>query len=205
MIDIKEILNFIAEDKHTNFTTTSDKFKVDIWNFFSDEKFKSKVCLELGTHKGQTTRILSYLFDKVITVNKTEESLQSAKELNVDRSNIVYIPFDLYETELETMITDEELSVVFVDAGHQTNQVVMDIERIRRHKLDVETYLIFDDFGMHDPVYTAITRYMVAEIIEYVTDIGHNMGYNFGGIPPRILKNGAEGIICKIVNGDKDE
>ena len=57
---IESLIESINEDKHTNPTTTSNKFKTDVWDFFKD--FKDKVCVEFGTHKGQTTKILSYCF-----------------------------------------------------------------------------------------------------------------------------------------------
>ena len=34
---------------------------------------KIKVCVEFGTHKGQTTKVLSHCFKKVFTINKNEE------------------------------------------------------------------------------------------------------------------------------------
>ena len=57
---IDKVLKEIGEDKTQNLSTTSLKFKKDVWNFFQD--FKEKNALELGTHKGQTSRLFSYLF-----------------------------------------------------------------------------------------------------------------------------------------------
>ena len=55
-IDIDNVLQTeIREDKHDNPSTTSFKFKKDLYEFFKDSK--DKVCVEFGTHKGQTTRI----------------------------------------------------------------------------------------------------------------------------------------------------
>ena len=64
---IDKLLEEIGEDKFQNNTTTSLKFKRDIWDFF--QGYQDKIAVELGTHKGQTTKILSYLFKKVYTVN----------------------------------------------------------------------------------------------------------------------------------------
>ena len=53
-------------DKSYYFNTTSLKFKKDLIDYFG-ENYQNKTCLEIGTHKGYTTRILSDLFKKVIT------------------------------------------------------------------------------------------------------------------------------------------
>ena len=95
--DIDFLLKSINEDKSINPTTTSDKFKTDVWNFFKD--FKDQICVEFGTHKGQTTKVLSHCFKKVFTINVNEESLATAKMLNVGIDNIEYVPFDLYSNK----------------------------------------------------------------------------------------------------------
>ena len=78
---IEHLLKEIKEDKKDNLTTTSFQFKRDLWDYFKDE-FKDKVAVEFGTHKGQTTKILSYLFKKVYTINNQDN--KKAKELNKD-------------------------------------------------------------------------------------------------------------------------
>ena len=60
-----DILNDIP-DKRELVKTTSLKFKKDLIDYFG-ENYQNKTCLEIGTHKGYTTRILSDLFKKVIT------------------------------------------------------------------------------------------------------------------------------------------
>ena len=57
---IDQLLKEIGEDKIQNMTTTSLKFKRDVWEFF--QGFQDKVAVEFGTHKGQTTKILSHFF-----------------------------------------------------------------------------------------------------------------------------------------------
>ena len=53
---IDKLLEEIGEDKHQNMTTTSFKFKRDVWEFF--QNFQDKIAVEFGTHKGQTTKVL---------------------------------------------------------------------------------------------------------------------------------------------------
>ena len=66
MLDAKTILKDIP-DKRQDKDTTSLKFKEQLINFFGDE-WKDKTCLEIGTNKGYTTRVLSFLFKKVRVV-----------------------------------------------------------------------------------------------------------------------------------------
>ncbi len=66
---IDQLLEEIQEDKKDNLSTTSFKFKEYLWEFFNKEEFTGKYCCEFGTHKGQTTRILSHLFNEVYTIN----------------------------------------------------------------------------------------------------------------------------------------
>ena len=53
-------------DKRQDKDTTSLKFKRDLIEFFGED-YKDKICLEIGTNKGYSTKILSFLFKKVIT------------------------------------------------------------------------------------------------------------------------------------------
>tara|TARA_R100000908_G_C3756644_1_gene151474 strand:- start:11724 stop:12491 length:768 start_codon:yes stop_codon:yes gene_type:complete len=193
---IESLIESINEDKHTNPTTTSNKFKTDVWDFFKD--FKDKVCVEFGTHKGQTTKILSYCFKHVFTINKDLQSFDNAKMLNVGIDNITYVPFDLYSNgELEI----QEASVALIDAGHQYDQVVSDIKRCMSvDKIRGEDfYIVFDDYGMNihkDHVKKAVDEYISNGYIEVVKKIGCEPGHVFDG--NKVL-NDYEGLICKVV------
>ena len=50
-------------DKRQDKNTTSLKFKRDLIEFFGED-YKDKTCLEIGTHRGYTTKILSSLLMK---------------------------------------------------------------------------------------------------------------------------------------------
>ena len=81
-MSIEQILqDFNIQDKPDFFATTSYKFKTDLWNFFYKPKFKATNVVELGTSRGYTTTVLSYLFSNVYTINKkqTQHSLHSEK------------------------------------------------------------------------------------------------------------------------------
>lgn len=198
---IEKILAELQEDKHTNLATTSDKFKYDLWNFFLKHNFSSKRAIEFGTHKGQTTRVLSHLFDHVYTINIDYAHLIAAMDLNADRTNITYIPFDLYKHDVSVKPTDAVIDVFFIDAGHDADQVESDVARCMNMNLGDEVYFIFDDYGMMSGVKAVIDMYVNAELFTIVEYIGHETGHSFGGVPARVLR-GPEGVICKL-NKDK--
>jgi len=191
---IEFIIESIGEDKHTNSTTTSNKFKTDIWDFF--QGFKDKICIEFGTHKGQTTKVLSYLFKMVFTVNKDEQSFNNAKMMNVGLDNITYVPFDLYSNRSLVL---KDISVALIDAGHKYDQVVSDINRCLNIKYDGDFYIVFDDYGMNiheDHVKRAVDEFIDIKKIEVVKKIGCEPGHVF---EENKVLNDYEGLICKVV------
>ena len=176
---IEHLLKEIKEDKKDNLTTTSFQFKRDLWDYFKDE-FKDKVAVEFGTHKGQTTKILSYLFKKVYTINNQDN--KKAKELNKDIKNIIYIDnFDLYT--LNSLPIHENIDMFLVDAGHQYEQVSFDISRIKNMNCSSECYIVFDDYGMNsqkNDVKKAVDEDISKNFITLIDKIGHQSGYDFG-------------------------
>lgn len=199
MKNIIEVLNEIGEDKTQNLSTTSFKFKSDVWEFF--QGFDDKVVVEFGTHKGQTSRVLSYLFSKVYTINYQDNA--EAMRLNSDRTNINYISnFNLYTNEV--LPIDDMVSMFFVDAGHKYEEIVYDINRITQMNCDTDCYLLFDDYGstINPGIKEAVTLAVNSNVLEIVKFIGHESGYNFGnaikGGPDRILVD-YEGVITKII------
>ena len=108
----KEIILANLPDKVYESWTTSLKFKEDVIDFFSKSEFKDKTVLELGTNHGPTTRVLSFLFKKVITMDWREEpNLRMDRELTEDRDNIINIQKDLYN---DTWNIHEKIDVFFM-------------------------------------------------------------------------------------------
>lgn len=182
------------QDKHENLSTTSFKFKTDLWNFF--QGFEDKVCVEFGTHKGQTTKILSYLFHTVYTVNLPGH-LDEAMMFNSDRRNIGYIGVDLYSNA--QLGINDTVSVFFIDANHEYNCVLQDFDRVKEENTDKDCYVVFDDYGSDYGVNIAVKDLVEDGELEIIHYIGHERGHSFGGTPERILKDW-EGVICKVKN-----
>ena len=136
--------NILNEVKHKDTAkyTTSRKFKTDILDNFLNEEYKDKTILELGTSQGMSTRMLSYVFKKVFTVEWDDWNIKQAKKHCKGRDNIEFIKADLYGEEWDLPKPD----VVFIDAGHTYDNVKSDIENCLKHFDDL--IFIFDDYGL---------------------------------------------------------
>jgi|TARA_A100001515_G_scaffold108345_1_gene89168 SAM-dependent methyltransferase len=192
---MKEYLKGIP-DKREYKETTSLRFKEDLIEFFSDIG-SERTILELGTNHGHTTRVLSFLFNKVITVDwKEEPNLRMARELNKDRDNITYVEKDLYNG----MWDFSNFDVVFFDAVHTHEAVLSDINHAISTGKD-NMYFVFDDYGHptstgpHDIVNDFIRN---VKGFERVRHIGEPEGTKLWEKSGRdtALKT-SEGIICK--------
>lgn len=195
---IDKLLQEIREDKDQNPSTTSFKFKTDLWEFFNRFEFKELNACEFGTHKGQTTRILSHLFNHVYTFN-LHGHFDEAERLNSDRANITYIPINLYSEPVEKPIRgigQYPMSVFLIDAIHDFDSVIRDFSRaVWLPHADGDVYFIFDDYGLYREVYQAVNQLIVTGRIERVAYIGHPPRHTFAG--GRVLDD-YEGIICKL-------
>jgi predicted O-methyltransferase YrrM len=146
-MDNESILNEM-DHKDTAKYTTSRKFKMDVLETFRNNKFKDKTVVEIGASQGQSTRMLSYIFKKVIAVEWDDWNLEQAKKRNIGRSNVEFVKMDLYNDQWQDYLPSD-VDVVFIDAGHQYHQVKMDIENSLKQFNN--PILIFDDYGLNDP------------------------------------------------------
>ena len=199
MIDIINILDGIP-DKSEYKETTSLKFKEDVMNFFNKSEFKDKTVLELGTNHGHSTRVLSFLFKKVITMDWREEpNLRMARELNQDRDNIVYIQKNLYKDSWDI---DEKIDIFFIDCVHDFDNVYGDIINCSNISNDL-SYFIFDDYGIGKYYQGGGVKSAVDKFSS--TNNGFNIIKNIGHSPGEIIRDGksfldSEGVICKYEN-----
>ena len=99
-MNIESILKDIP-DKRDNKNTTSLVMKKDLINFFGDN-YLNKKCFEIGTNRGYTTRVLSFLFETVKTIELDNQLINFAKDLNKDRKNINYVQGDVYKTVIKS-------------------------------------------------------------------------------------------------------
>lgn len=192
---IEKLLEEIGEDKHQNPATTSNKFKTDLWNFCkSIENSNTWNCVEYGTHKGQSLKILSKLFNHVYTINLPNH-FDAAMQLNSESTNITYVGMDLYTTDIYDKITEKIVNLFFIDAVHTYDAVLSDFTRSINLNCSDECYFVFDDYGLIPDVKRAVEDLIQIGKLKVIMSIGHEPGYNF--------KNGRtlsdwEGIICQI-------
>lgn len=197
---IDELLVEVGEDKFQNLSTTSFKFKRDLWEYFTNLEGSDLMnAVEFGTHKGQTTRILSFLFRKVYSINLPKH-FSEAERLNSDRDNIEFKGMDLYQTSVEENFTHDPVNVFFIDAVHEFDAIMTDFARCMnfKHNPKFPLYFVFDDYGQPDrKVWQAVNQLIMVGRLEKIKYIGHEPRHSFGGHPERVIQDW-EGIICKL-------
>ena len=77
--------------KDTAKYTTSRKLKLDILKQFGNGEFKDKTIVEIGASQGQSTRMLSHIFKRVIAVERDDWNLEQANSNNSDRNNVEFV------------------------------------------------------------------------------------------------------------------
>jgi len=194
-MNIEDILKDIP-DKREWKTTTSLVLKRDIYNFFYNNDLQDTCIVELGTHHGHTTRVLSFLFKKVITYDIIDDG--HSKEFNKDCNNIEHRYQDIYQFPWWEECDDAR--AVFIDAVHNYHEVCMDINNSLKLK-DLE-YIIFDDYGMFPEVKRAVRDAVKDEKLIPVKYIGEKPGSD---CRPGTLLQDWEGIICKVKKEKKIE
>ena len=122
--------------------TTSRKFKEDILRIFSNSKELN--CLEIGSCRGDSTRVFAECFKTVHAFERSDENLAYVKEKCSDVTNVKYNKSDVYEN----FEIPDGIDVAFIDAGHSTDLVKFDIKRFL--KKNPKMILIFDDYGQAD-------------------------------------------------------
>ena len=132
-----EALSLMEENRHS----VSNKQKADMIDFFGND-FVDKTILEVGTAFGATSRIFSFLFKEVDTIELVSENIKKARELNKDRNNINYYEGDAYNMEWP----DKKYDVIFIDCIHSGDYVNQDITNSLKRIKD-GGYIVFDDYG----------------------------------------------------------
>ncbi len=142
MINIDDILSKVP-DKRQDKNTTSHKLKIDLFEFFSESKWRDRVILEVACNKGYSTFLLSHIFKKVLAVELYTDLLDHAKKINQDRTNIEFIQHDIYQHPWNF----PDVDVIFIDADHRYESVISDTKNATT-LLPNGGYIIYDDYGL---------------------------------------------------------
>jgi len=192
---MQDILSNIPDKVEDN-KTTSLKFKNDLISYLSN-KYKDKTCLEIGSHRGYTTRILSTLFKKVISVDIDTSMIEFSKKLNSDRTNIEYVRLDVYRDKWNF----KNIDAVFIDCAHFYDAVMSDIKNsIELTERGKDMLLIFDDYGLNNKwrgVKEAVNDYLSFPNFNILKTIGEPKGWTYH--KDCTLKD-VEGVICSYKN-----
>jgi len=179
-------------DKREDKNTTSLKFKQDLIEFFQPLQLKN--CVEIGTSLGYSTRVLSFLFDAVTTIDIDRQNIQKALNFNSDRSNITFLHGNASEMDWDV---DIKFDVSFIDADHLYKYVINDTKQSIKYGVD-NMYIVFDDYGLPETVpavKVAVDEMLSNNIIKFVKHIGEPAGSE-----PRIGRPLVdwEGMICQV-------
>lgn len=188
--------NFIlnkVQTKDTYVKTTTFKFKEDLLKIFGNGNFKSKTVLEIGCCRGDTSRILSEVFGKVIAVDNSQDNINDAISKYSNCSNIEFICADAYKE----FSYPEQVDVILIDASHEENQVYTDIEFFT--KKYNSPIMILDDFGNGSDIRNAVIRAEENGVVKVSRYIGENVGYTAKRLNgEKIVFTGAEGVILNL-------
>jgi hypothetical protein len=169
--------------------TTSRKFKEDILRIFNNSK--ELVCMELGSCRGDTTRVFAECFKKVHSFERADENIKYIKEKCSEVNNVEYNSCDVYGDDFEI---PNGIDVAFVDAGHSTDLVEYDIKRLLEKNKNM--ILIFDDYGQSD---CSIKNAIRDSNLEISRHIGEYNGFTFKRLNGEtVVFKGREGVICNL-------
>ena len=190
--DNNELILNIVNHKDTFKNATSRKFKLDLFDFFKDKKYKKMKVLELGACHGDTTRIFSEIFDKVYAVDRSDDNVKLIKDKCKDVNNVKASIMDVTNDTWNF----PQVDVVFVDASHDYPQVAIDIQKTIDY-FD-NPILVFDDYGNPNnlSIRTSIDEKIKEGKVKINKKIGEDVGYK--------TKSGwemldREGVICNVI------
>jgi len=168
--------------------TTSRKFKEDVLRIFRDRKMDN--CIEIGSCRGDTTRVLSECFKKVYSFEQSSDNITYIKERCSDVDNVEISQADVYDSNFEI----PDVSVAFIDAGHSTELVKKDISRFLNKNPNM--VLVFDDYGQKDK---SIKKAILETGVKISRHIGEYNGFKFNRINgEEVTMIGREGVICNL-------
>lgn len=181
-----EILKTLRH-KDTFKNATTKKFKVDLIDFFENKKYTS--CVELGACQGDTTAILSTLFEIVKAYDYNPDNILQAKEKCKHYNNIEFFLRDLYKDQWDFIKPD----VIFFDHTHEYTKIKEGLQYIKNNYSD--TIVIMDDYG-HEmntvkPVIDELIRNNEIEVLQW---IGEEKGFMTSNAKKFVDK---EGLIFK--------
>jgi 2-polyprenyl-3-methyl-5-hydroxy-6-metoxy-1,4-benzoquinol methylase len=179
-------------DKWESKTTTSIRFKSELYDFFNKEEYRNKTALEIGSSTGYTTRMLSSLFRHVTAVDILPDRHEYSKHnVNYNNNNISYVIADVYNHPWDFGHHD----IVLIDCIHDYMHVRQDIQNAMQYCN--RPIIVFDDYGLFPDIKQAIDEFIELGHLEVLSYIGHEKGTIIPKTQNKVLKH-YEGIICQV-------
>ena len=150
MYDPEIILQNIP-DKFDSKTTTSKRFKTELYNFIIKNNVKS--ILEIGSSVGHTAYFLGHFVDTFSCVELDASRVVKIKNLCKDLDSVVCYRKDVYRDAWDFEYHD----MIIIDCVHYYKHVKSDIENALKLK---PIYLVFDDYGLIPEVKRAVDEYV---------------------------------------------
>ena len=180
----------LVEKGHDDHWTTSTKFKQDLVEVFK-HGYDDKVCLELGSHRGYTSKLLSRYFSKVIAVDNDKDFQDFAKQYwNSD--NIEYHLKDIYKDEWSFINCDPH--VVYIDCVNDYDHRKRDIDRCINYFSN--PLLIITDYGLFPGVKQIVDEYVDMGKLVIERTIGMPVGTHYPRCTQQKFLLDWEGVIC---------
>lgn len=173
------------------------RFKRDLIEFF--EPLHLHRCVEVSSLIGQTTYVLSHIFDEVYFVEYPDllpRHWEIAKNgILKDRDNIIPTPLDVYKDSWPF----KDVDVFFIDCAHVFPNTCQDIDNAKR-LLKPDGYIIFHDWGLPLCGEKGVQRAIVYKKLPIVKYIGERVLFNEADVFQFTFTNDAdfEGVITHI-------
>lgn len=194
MIDPKEVLNKIP-DKWESKTTTTKKFKLDLYEFVVKNNVRS--ILEIGSSVGHSAFFLGHYVDKFSCVELDNNRIKMIQKLCSGLNSVVCHRMNVYAQEWRFDYHD----MVIIDCIHDYKHASKDIN----NSLNIKPkYLAFDDYGLFPGVKKAVDEFISNKKLEVEMRIGYATGSVFSmsksadATKDKKLLD-SEGIICKVI------
>ena len=102
--------------------------------------------IETGTHYGMGTKMWSFQFDKVITIETISKLRTTAMKQNTERDNIEFILGDSVATLKATLHLYEQRLCFFLDSNSNlTSPLEEELKAIRDHHKRKDSIIVIDD------------------------------------------------------------
>ena len=188
MIKHNYVSNVLDTVKHkdTFKNATTRKFKQDIISFFEGKSLRN--CVEFGCCHGDTTKVLSTIFDTVYASDLHNDNIAHAK---LKCEGCTNVQFEVKDVNTEWQY--ENVDLLFLDALHNTDGIMMCINRAKDKYPNA--MIMFDDYGHEmNTVKPIIDNLIESNKIEVLTWLGEDIGYSASNGKQFIAK---EGLIFK--------